>query len=70
MQEDDKSWKSCCLVMDKTAVLFFAQLVITLIIMTFCIVQLARGVPCEDKTYYTSTITLLLGVWVPQPKLK
>ena len=34
-------WKSCCLVIDKNAVLYFSQLSLALIIIAFCIVKLS-----------------------------
>jgi hypothetical protein len=61
-------WKSCCFLLDKRAVQFFSQLFLSLIIMSFCIYQLIVLDKC-DSAEYLSLLTLVLGVYVPTPKI-
>jgi hypothetical protein len=56
-------WKSCCFELDRRAVSFFTQLLISLLIITFCLFQLHTLDKC-DSTEYLSLLTMVLGVWV------
>ena len=71
--EDDKidnQWKSCCLITDKRAVLFFSQYIIMLIIVIFCVVQLILSPDCNSQRAYSALLTLIIGIIVPQPSIK
>lgn len=70
LKADVSMWKSCCFEVDKNAVLFFSQLIISILVMLFCIAKLVTGASAEDKPYLQSTLTFLCGAWLPQPKLK
>ena len=56
-------WKSCCIQVDRRAVKFFSQLIISLLIIVFCLFQL-HYVPKCDSSEYLSLLTMILGVWV------
>jgi hypothetical protein len=63
-------WKSCCFELDKRAVQFFSKLLISLMIITFCLFQLHTLDKC-DSDIYLSLLTMILGVWVGDaPKLQ
>ena len=63
-------WRSCCLTLDKRATIFFSQLSISLIIIAFCLYQLVHLIDCEPQQAYIGLLTLILGVWLPQPNMK
>ena len=48
-RKQEREWKSCCLTLDKQATLFFSRLLLTLILIGFCIAQLA--VEPESQIY-------------------
>jgi hypothetical protein len=55
---------------DKRAVQFFSKLLISLMIITFCLFQLHTLDKC-DSDIYLSLLTMILGVWVGDaPKLQ
>lgn len=60
----NQSWTSCCFKMDSHAALFFAQLIISLICISFSCCQLAQG---NSESTYVALITFILGVWLPSP---
>ena len=64
----ETEWKSCCLTLDRRAVRFFSQLVISLIIIIFCLFQLHRLDKCESSEYL-SLLTMLIGVFIEAPRL-
>lgn len=67
---EDNTWKSCCLILDKTFVQFFTQMCILSLIIVFCIVQLVHNKDCESQRGYMGLLTFLLGILCPQPKIK
>jgi hypothetical protein len=63
------TWNSCCMTLDKRATLFFTQLIISLLIMVFCIYQLVHLTDCNSQQTYISMLTLVVGLWLPQPQM-
>ncbi len=61
--ERNNYWKSCCIQVDRRAVKFFSQLIISLLIIVFCLFQL-YNIPKCDAGEYLSLLTMILGVWV------
>ena len=67
---DSKRWKSCCLVMDKDFAMFFTKYFIIIGLITFFAAELHLSESCEDKNLYQSLLMLIIGVAIPNPKLK
>ena len=65
-----KRWKSCCFYLDKEVVVFFTKYFILISMMTFFSVELHISTTCEDKQLFMSLLTLMIGVAVPNPKLR
>ena len=69
--ESNDTWRSCCLVMDPRAVVFFSQLIISLFILSFSasMAWLSSGdCPCSSATAtWVGIITLVIGTWLPGP---
>jgi len=63
-------WKSCCLVMDKDFAIFFTKYFIIVGLITFFALELHISDSCEDKNLYQSLLMLVIGVALPNPKLK
>ena len=66
----DNTWQSCCLTLDKRATIFFSQLTIAMTVTIFCIYQLIHLDNCEAQSLYSSILTLVLGVFLPSPKMR
>ena len=66
----DNTWDSCCFRLDRRAAMFFSQLFISLLVMVFCLYQLLTKSSCETDALYSGLLTLILGVYLPQPKIK
>ena len=64
------TWRSCCLVLDKRATIFFAQLTFSLIIVGFCVGMLITNQDCPTFSRWSPLLVLILGVWLPQPSLR
>ena len=64
------TWKSCCLLLDKRATIFFAQLTFSLIIVGFCVGMLISNQDCPTFSRWSPLLVLILGVWLPQPSLR
>ena len=69
--DNENKWTSCCITMDKRAVLFFSQLGISVSIMGLCIYQLiTHHDNCDSNQLYSGILTMLIGIHLPQPKLR
>ncbi len=67
-QNDAKvTWRSCCVEVDKRVVLFISRLLLTIILMLFCMSQLILQATCEMQTLYTGILMTCMGVWLPSP---
>ena len=56
-------WRSCCLDMDSRALLFFSQLIISLLMLLFCIYEIA----VLESEWAKLTASFIMGVWLPAP---
>ena len=66
-------WVCCCSksgTTDKRIIVFFSQFSITLIIIFFCIYQLILSNSCESDQLYMSLLTLVIGIYLPNPKMR
>ena len=67
--DNDVYWESCCIRLDRDAVGFFAQLGVSVTAMGFCMFQLIKNEECEAQSLYSGVLTLVVGTWLPQPRL-
>lgn len=65
----DNTWSSCCFRLDKRAVVYFSQLGISLVTISFCIYQLVHLENCEAQSLYSGILMLVVGTWLPSPQL-
>ena len=68
-KNDNIVWESCCLKVNVHAVLYFTQLAVMLIGISFSIYQITKLSRCEDQTPYFGLLTSLIGIFLPSPKL-
>lgn len=68
--ENENTWKSMCLVMDKRAVQYFTQVMAIFSVMVLCIYKLATDPSCEAQQVYTGLLTLVIGILAPAPTFK
>ena len=66
-REEQDTWRSCCLIANKSAMIFFSQLLFCLILVTFCISRLVTLKSCEDTSIYISLLTFIIGLILPHP---
>jgi hypothetical protein len=62
-------WRSCCLMLDSRAVLFFSQLAISATIVMFCIHQMSILSDTESQRNYGMLLTFIVGLWFPAPRI-
>jgi hypothetical protein len=62
-------WKSCCFTCHKQTLVYFIQVGIGLMIMIFCIIQLALSNSCETDGLYSGILMLTAGLFLPSPKI-
>ena len=67
---DTVRWRSCCLIMDKDFAIFFTKYFIIIGLISFFAVELHLSESCEDKNLFQSLLMLVIGVALPNPKLK
>tara|TARA_R110000803_G_scaffold197206_1_gene260669 strand:- start:758 stop:1102 length:345 start_codon:yes stop_codon:yes gene_type:complete len=66
----ENSWRSCCLTVDKRAIIFFSQLSISGTVIIFCMYMLGNyHDSCETTNIYIALLTFILGIHLPQPKI-
>ena len=63
-------WRSCCVELDRRAVLYFSQLTISVVLIVFCVTMLVVHQDCNTFSRYSPLVTLIVGVWLPQPQLR
>jgi hypothetical protein len=65
-------WKSPCCgeYVDRRAIVYFTQLGITLIAMTFCFYKLLTTIDCNESNVYFSLLGSLIGFWVKSPSMR
>ena len=68
--ENDNTWTSCCLTMDKRFVIFISQFSISLSVLGFSMYQLLTANTCDETQVYIGLVSTIIGIYMPQPKIK
>ena len=63
-------WRSCCLTADKNVVIFGSQMGVLTGLLIFSAAMLATAESCEASNMYLSLLTMVLGILMPNPRLK
>ena len=68
--QHETTWNSCCLKVDKRALVYFTQAGFSATIVAFCITLLGLNQDCATFSRYSPLLTLVVGIWLPQPQMK
>ena len=68
--DDNTKWDSLCFRLNKGFVKFIAQFAVSVLVLSICSYKILNIDEREDKSLYVSLITLILGVYLPQPSIK
>ena len=68
--DDNTKWDSLCFRLNKGFVKFLAQFAVSVLVLSICSYKILNIDEREDKSLYVSLITLILGVYLPQPSIK
>ena len=65
----DKTWKSCCVIVDRNAVKYFIQVITIGGLFTTSLVMLIVDTECVAQRGWASLLTLSIGILCPSPKM-
>ena len=68
--EQENTWRSACLVVNKNAVMYFTQIGIIFFVICFAVFKLITDTTEGSQTIYMSLLTLCLGLVAPHPTFK
>ena len=68
--EQENTWRSLCLVVNKNAVMYFTQVGIIFSVMCFAVFKLITDTSEGAQTTYMSLLTLCIGIISPAPTFK
>ncbi len=63
-------WHSCCLTCDKDVVQYLMKYFILISLMVFFGIELHLSDKCESDQLYTGLLSMVIGLALPNPKLK
>ena len=67
VQRSLNNWYTGCGFVDSRVVLYLVYALFSLLVVVFCMVQLSTLVACHPQQMYSSMLTLVLGVYLPNP---
>jgi hypothetical protein len=59
----DRSWRSCCFIMEKDSTVHFTKLFISIMVISLCGYQLISLTDCSSQHMYSAILGLILGHW-------
>ena len=66
--EDVNHWDSCCgKASDRRLLIFLANLSISFTLLIFSMIRLIEPLQSDEKAFYCSIISLIIGIWVKSP---
>ena len=60
--QHETTWRSCCLTVDKRALLYFGQMGVGILIITFCVAMLIQNQDCDTFARYSPLLTLVVDI--------
>lgn len=63
----ENTWRSCCLVVDRRAVVYLSQMFVIVFAMGFSMYQLMSIHECNGQQAYLGLLTMLIGLLCPNP---
>lgn len=69
-ENDTTVWKSFCFLIDKSFCQYIVKICIIISLMIYSAYNLMRDdLDCPQKNYYSSILSLLFGVIIPNPRI-
>lgn len=66
--ENVNHWDSCCgKPSDRRLLIFMANLSISFTLLIFSMIRLVENIPSDEKAFYCSIVSLIVGIWVKSP---
>ena len=65
----DNTWKSCCLIVDKSAIKYFVQVSILFFLIVLSSTMLVIDQNCNNQRNWSALLTLCLGVFIKAPSI-
>jgi hypothetical protein len=66
---EDYVWRSCCTYIDGRVMQFLVQSLVCSLVVCFCMYMLFRSEECTHQQLYSGILTMVLGVFIPNPKI-
>ena len=66
----DKTWKSCCVTVDKGMVKYIIQISILSGLIISSVAMIIVDKDCNSQKWWSGLLTLCLGVFLPSPNLQ
>ena len=66
---DERTWKSCCVTVDKNAVKYIIQVITIGGLFTTSLIMLIIDSECVSQRNWASLLTLSIGILCPSPKI-
>lgn len=64
--KENTTWESCCFRVDRRMFMFIVQLIISLLVIIFSMIQLVFN---DGSCFYESLLTLVIGYWIRAPRI-
>lgn len=69
LDHEKNTWTSCCITTDKRFVVFISQFIISVMVLGFSMYMLIVKDSCDNQVY-VGLISMTIGLYIPQPKVK
>lgn len=67
--DETTEWNVCCSHSSKAFIKYITTVVMSIIILLFCIIMVIKSTPGDDNSIYFSLISSILTLYVPSPTL-
>jgi hypothetical protein len=61
---EEKKWKSCCFQLEPESSVFFAKLIVSVLVILLCSYQLISLKNCEYQSLYSSLLSSVITFWL------
>jgi hypothetical protein len=65
---EQKRWKSCCFQLEPESSMFFAKLIVSILVIILCSFQLIYLKDCQYQSLYSSLLSSILTYWLSNKK--
>ena len=65
---EQKKWQSCCFQLEPESSMFFAKLIVSILVIVLCSFQLIYLKDCQFQSLYSSILSSILTYWLSNKK--